>query len=115
YAEALNLDPDDPTAYYNRGTALIQKDSLDEALIAFDAAIKLDPAFLDAYRAATHVHAQRHQWDRALDLWDRYLAHQPQNGRANFERSIIRRAKGDTQGFLRDLQQACAFGHQAAC
>ena len=115
YAEALNLDPDNPTAYYNRGTALIQKDSLDEALIAFDAAIKLDPAFLDAYRAATHVHAQRHQWDRALALWDRYLAYQPQNGRAHFERSIIRRAKGDTQGFLRDLHQACAFGHQAAC
>ena len=51
--EALNLDPDDPKAYYDRGTALIQKGSLDEALIAFDAAIELDPTFLDAYRAST--------------------------------------------------------------
>ena len=115
YAEALNVDPDDSKAYYNRGTALIHKDSLDEALIAFDAAIKLDPAFLDAYRAASHVQAQRQQWDRALALWDGYVAHQANNGRAYFERSIIRRSKGDTQGFMRDLQQACALGHQAAC
>ncbi len=115
YAEALNVDPDDPKTYYNRGTALIQRKSFDEALIAFDAAIALDPTFLDAYRAATHVHAQRHQWDRAIGLWDGYLAYQPTNGRAHFERAIIRRAKGDTQGFMRDFRQACAFGHQAVC
>ncbi len=115
YAEALNLDPDDPEAYYERGTALIQKEALDEALIAFRAAIELDPTFLDAYGAATQVHAQRHQWDQALALWDRFLAQQPQNGRAHFERSVVRRAKGDTKGFLHDLQQACTFGHQPAC
>ena len=115
YAEALNLDPDDPKAYYDRGTALMRKNSLDEALIAFHAAIDLDPAFLDAYGAATQVHMQRHQWDQALALWDRYVAHQPKNSRAHIERSVIRRAKGDTQGFLHDLQQACASGHQPAC
>jgi tetratricopeptide (TPR) repeat protein len=115
YAEAINLDPDDPIAYYDRGTALILKQASDEALIAFQAAISLDPTFLDAYGAATQVFAQRHQWDQALALWDRYLAHQPQNGRAHFERSIIKRAKGDTQGFQHDIQRACAFGHQAAC
>ncbi|MBI4001439.1 MAG: ankyrin repeat domain-containing protein [Nitrospira defluvii] len=115
YAETLNLDPDDPIAYYDRGTALIQKEALDEALIAFHAAIDLDPTFLDAYGAATQIHMQRHQWDQALALWDRYLVRQPQNGRAHFERSIIRRAKGDTQGFMHDLQQACASGHQPAC
>jgi predicted RNA-binding Zn-ribbon protein involved in translation (DUF1610 family) len=115
YAEALNVDPDDSWAYYNRGTALTQKGSLDEALIAFDAAIRLDPTFFDAYRVASHVQAQRQQWDRALDLWDGYVAHQAKNGRAYFERSFIRRSKGDTQGFMQDLQQACALGHQPAC
>jgi ankyrin repeat protein len=115
YAEALNLDPDDPVAYYNRGTALIQKEAPEEALIAFDAAIGLDPTFLDAYGAATQILSQRQQWDQALALWDRYLGHQPQNGRGHFERSVIRRATGDTQGFLHDIQRACAFGHQAAC
>jgi tetratricopeptide (TPR) repeat protein len=115
YAETLNLDPDDPMAYYNRGTALMQKQAAEEALIAFRTAIGLDPMFLDAYGAATQVFAQRQQWDQALALWDRYLAHQPQNGRAHFEQSIVRRAKGDTKGFMRDLQQACTFGHQPAC
>lgn len=115
YAEALNLDPEYPEAYYNRGTALIQQGAQDEALVAFHAAIQLDPAFIDAYGAMTAVHAQRRQWDQALTLWDGYLAQQPQNGRAHFERSVIRRAKGDTKGFMHDLQQACAFGHQPAC
>lgn len=115
YAEALNLDPDDPITYYDRGTALIQKETPEEALIAFHAAIDLDPTFMDAYGAATQVHRQRQQWDQALALWNRYIAHQPQNGRAHFERSVIRRAKGDAQGFLQDLQLACASGHQPAC
>jgi Tfp pilus assembly protein PilF len=115
YAEALNLDPDDPLAYYERGTALMHKQAPEEALIAFQAAIGLDPTFLDAYGAATKVLSQHQQWNQALGLWDRYLAHHPQNGRAHFERSVIKRAKGDTQGFLRDIQLACAFGHRPAC
>ncbi|MGC3973356.1 MAG: ankyrin repeat domain-containing protein [Nitrospira sp.] len=115
YAEALNLDPDDHESYYGRGTVLLQKDAPDEALIAFHAAIRLNPTYLDAYRAAASVHSARGQWDQALTLWDQFLTHQPQNGRAYFERSIVKRGQGDSAGFLQGLQQACALGHQAAC
>lgn len=94
---------------------MIQKRAPDEALIAFHAAIQLDPLFIDAYGGMTAVHAQRRQWEQAITLWDGYLAQQPQNGRAYFERSVIRRAQGDTKGCLHDLQQACTFGHQPAC
>lgn len=115
YAEALNLDPDDHEAYYGRGTALLQKNAPDEALIALHAAIRLNPTYLDAYSAAASVHTSRGQWDQALRLWDQLLSHQPQNGRAIFERSIVKRGKGDSAGFLQGLQQACALGHRAAC
>jgi tetratricopeptide (TPR) repeat protein len=115
YAEALNLDPDDDEAYYGRGTALLEKNAPDEALIAFDATIRLNPTSINAYRAATSVYTIRGQWDQALVLWDQFLAHQPQNGRAHFERAIVKRGKGDSTGFLQGLQQACALGHQAAC
>ena len=115
YAEALNLDPDDADAYYGRGTALLQQDASDEALIAFHAAIRLNPTYIDAYSTATSVYTTRQQWNQALALWDQFLAQQPQNGRAHFERSIVKRAKGDSAGFLQGLQQACALGHQAAC
>lgn len=115
YAAALNLDPDYPEAYYSRGTALIQKEAYDEALIAFQAAIQLDPTLIDAYSASSRIYAERRQWDQAMVLWDRFLAQQPQNGRAHFERSVLKRAQGDTKGFLQDLRQACAFGHQPAC
>ncbi|HQV46181.1 MAG TPA: ankyrin repeat domain-containing protein [Nitrospira sp.] len=115
YAEALNLDPDDPEAYFDRGTALLEKDSPDEALIAFQAAIRLNSTFIEAYSAAASVHIARRQWDQALALWDRFLALRPQDGRAHFERAIVRRAKGDSKGFLQELQQACTFGHRAAC
>ena len=115
YAEALNLDPDDYEAYYGRGTALLQKDAPDEALIAFQAAIRLNPTYMNAYSAAASVYTVRRQWDQALILWDQFLAYQPQNGRAHFERSIVKRGKGDSAGFLQGLQQACAMGHQAAC
>lgn len=115
YAEALNLDPDDYEAYYGRGTALLQKDAPDEALIAFQAAIRLNPTYLNAYSAAASVYTVRRQWDQALMLWDQFLTYQPQSGRAHFERSVVKRGKGDSAGFLQGLQQACALGHQAAC
>jgi hypothetical protein len=115
YAAALNLDPDYPEAYYSRGTALIQKEAYDEALIAFQAAIQLDPTLIDAYSASSRIYAERRQWDQAIILWDRFLARQPQNGRAHFERSVLKRAQGDTKGFLQDLGQACTLGHQPAC
>lgn len=115
YAEALNLDPDDDEAYYGRGTALLDKHEPDEALIAFHAAIRLNPTFLNAYSAAASVYSARRQWDRALALWDQLLAQQPQNGRAHFERAVVKRGKGDSAGFLQGLQQACTLGHRAAC
>lgn len=115
YAEALNLDPDDPEAYFDRGTALLEKDSPDEALIAFQAAIRLNSTFIEAYSAAASVHVARRQWDQALALWDRYLAQRPQDGRAHFERAIVKRSKGDSKGFLQELQQACTFGYRTAC
>lgn len=115
YAEALNLDPDDYESYYGRGTALLHKDSPDEALIAFHATIRLNPTYINAYSAAASVHTMRGQWDQALNLWDQFLIHQPQHGRAYFERAIVKRGKGDSAGFLQGLQQACTLGHQAAC
>lgn len=115
YAEALNLDPDDYEAYYGRGTALLQKHEPDEALIAFHAAIRLNPTYFEAYSAATAVYTARQQWRLALALWDQFLTQQPQHGRAQFERAIVKRAQGDSAGFLEGLQRACALGHVAAC
>ena len=115
YAEALNLDPDDYESYYGRGTALLHKDSPDEALIAFHATIRMNPTYINAYSAAASVYTMRGQWDQALNLWDQFLIHQPQHGRAYFERAIVKRGKGDSAGFLQGLQQACTLGHQAAC
>ena len=115
YAEALNLDPDDPKAYYDRGTALMRKNSLDEALIAFHAAIDLDPGVSGCvWRGYPSPHATS-PVGPGSGFVGSYLADQPKNSRAHIERSVIRRAKGDTQGFLHDLQQACASGHQPAC
>lgn len=115
YAEALNLDPDDYEAYYGRGTALLQKHEPDEALIAFEAAIRLNPTYFEAYHASASVYTVRRQWGQALALWDQFLVQQPQHGRAHFERAIVKRAQGDSPGFLEGLQRACTLGHEAAC
>lgn len=115
YAKALSLDPDDDETYYGRGTALLQKDELDEALIAFEAAIRLNPTYFEAYHATASVYTARQQWGQALALWDQFLARQPQHGRAQFERAVVKRAQGDSTGFLEGLQRACALGHEAAC
>jgi ankyrin repeat protein len=115
YADALAVDPENPGAYLNRGITLIRKGSYDEALIALEEAIRLDPTLLEAYTHLALIYSQRKQWAEAVALWDGFLARQPSNGRAYYERSSFRRAGGDVKGFMDDLQKACMFGYRKAC
>jgi tetratricopeptide (TPR) repeat protein len=116
YAEALNLDPDDPEAYFDRGTALLEKDSPDEALIAFQAAIRLNSTFLEAYSAAASVHNRPPTVGPGLSLVGADTWHNGHRTAAPIlnERSSNGR-RGTSKGFLQELQQACTFGHRAAC
>lgn len=49
YDKAIELNPNDAVAYYNKGNALNKLKRYEEAIAAYDKAIELDPYYTDAY------------------------------------------------------------------
>lgn len=63
----LELDPDNPQAYYYRGMAYGQLQQLEQALEAFVTAGELSPGYTDAHVWATRLAGQFQNWDLAWD------------------------------------------------
>ena len=51
----LEVDPDNPTVWFDRGRILVAERRYAEAYISFDRAVKLDPQLEEAKRARTDV------------------------------------------------------------
>ncbi len=79
---ALEMDPTLPAAHFQRGTALVMLDRIDDAIAAFDRARELDPleARYALAGASTMVEAER--FPEATERLRELLIHHPWFGRA---------------------------------
>lgn len=66
--EAEKFNPEDPRIKNLYGLIYLGKRMLDEAQKSFEAAIKLDRGFSDAYLHLAIVHMERENWRRAIEL-----------------------------------------------
>jgi tetratricopeptide (TPR) repeat protein len=62
-----------------------------------------------------YILASQGKWDEILDIWNRFLALEPNNAEAYFERAGTHKHKGDMDSALADLDRACDLGKQEAC
>ncbi|MBI4301481.1 MAG: tetratricopeptide repeat protein [Chloroflexi bacterium] len=60
--KTIELDPRDARAYYNRGTAYLDKEDSDRAIQDLTKAIELNPRFTQAYvnRSAAYLDKRGH-------------------------------------------------------
>ena len=65
--------------YYKKGIALVALDREKDALQAFEACLRLDPFYLDAYERMSRVYLYRHEQEdeKALAVFDRALSVYP--------------------------------------
>lgn len=77
FTRSLELNPNDPEAYNNRGLTYARgKNLLDKAIFDFTKAIQIDPGFADAYNNRGIAHSKKSEakqmacsdWKRACDL-----------------------------------------------
>jgi tetratricopeptide (TPR) repeat protein len=70
FTEAIRLNPNFASAYYNRGRAYSMKDDRDRAIADYTEAIRLDPNKADAYyfrgNALGYSFYDKHDYDRAI-------------------------------------------------
>lgn len=122
YADAIAaydaLQPEagrDALLTYWRGMAHWQLGQVDLALRDFRRTIELEPANFDAHRNADRILTQQQRWDEILALWNPYIAKNPGNAKAYFERAGTNFHKGDRAAAQADAARACELGKQEAC
>ena len=77
FDKVVELDPDDPSAWNNRGAILEILDRVGESLVSYDKALELDPD--SAFAWNNRGHALRHlgRFEEALLSWDKALEFEP--------------------------------------
>ena len=105
YTSSIKVHPDNPKAYYHRGSIYGKSGRLSEAISDMDNAIRYDKAFTQAYinRAIAKAMIKDHRG--ALADLDWVLARE-KNGEAYLNRGILKNELGDYAGAIPDFQEA---------
>lgn len=65
FMDALKRDSNDGRAHYGLGLALAGKGHPDQALIAFERAVKITPDFAPIYQSRAEIHEEAERWEEA--------------------------------------------------
>lgn len=110
--------PDHALAHYNLALLLKRVDRVDEAVVAAERAIAIDPR-PEVHLALGTLHFQRGDLDRALRAFDAATSANPRLADAWVQRGMVLKARGDLAGAAAALRRAVAarpgaWGPQAA-
>lgn len=92
---ALGLNPDSGSAYLIRGVILTRQDRLDQAIIAYNRALALDPAYPYAFQNLSDIYRQKKDFAAALKAADDGLKLAPKDTNLLFSRAFALHATGD--------------------
>ena len=102
---ALQLAPQDPEIWIDRGQTLATARNYKEAVADFDRAVQIDPERADAYLFRASAQRYLEQFDRARQDIDKALKLVPTDPDALVERGIIKRLTNDNAGARADWLQ----------
>ena len=105
-ANAIHLDPNSQSAYYNRALILLQRGEFNQALADLNEAVRCDPKSVDALIVRGLCRVAMNDLDRALASFDGAIVTAPFNAMAYIQRSKLYSRKGERDKQERDYQQA---------
>ncbi len=118
YAKAVNLfnqgirlDPQKADNYYYRAKAQIDSGRFAGVETDLKKAIKLAPDEFTYYLLMDYVLAKKKRWDEIISYWDRYIARNPDHGRAYVERGGTYYHKGDIHSAVKNAKIAADLGN----
>lgn len=106
YQQSIEINPNQPAAYNNRGIALYYLQRADEALKNYDHAITLNPGYAQAYYNRGIALNSMQRWDEALVSYDHAIALNPAYIEAHYNRGLV-------LNHLKRLDEALASYDQA--
>lgn len=106
YTEAIRLNPNFATAFFNRGLIRREKNNFDGAIADYTEAIRLNPNFAEAYSSRGLVRYKKNDMGGAIADYTEAIYHDPYNVIAYFNRGLVRREQGDMESAIRDYTEA---------
>ena len=106
YERAINLNPNNPVPYNNRGVALAYLDESQQAISAFNEAIRLNPKYSEAYYNRGTVYDRLGQQQMAMRDYSKAISLNRKYAEAYYNRGILRYDSQDRNGAIADLQKA---------
>jgi len=106
YNEALDLKPDFPPAFYNRGSAYSQLGQYERAIEDYDRALELEPDDHIALNSRGIAYGRLGQYERAIQDYDKALELEPDSPQALNNRGLDRAYLGQYERAIQDLNRA---------
>ena len=89
YDEAVERNPQNPEAYFNRGNAWFLKGEYDKAIADFTEAIALNPQDVAAYHDRGSAWAQKGEYEEAIADYNKAIELEPQNPQIYTNRGTV--------------------------
>ncbi len=88
YDWAIQLNPNDPVAYYNRGLAYSDLQKHEKAIEDYDRAIELNSKYDDAYYNRGNTYHELQRYEKAIEDYDRAIELNPEYSLAHSNREL---------------------------
>ena len=106
--QAIDINPNNPGFYSNRGIALHKLKKLESAVASFDQAIALEPNFAVAHNNRGNALMELKQFEAALASYDQAIATKPDYAEAYYHRANALTELGQLESAVADYDQAIA-------
>ena len=106
FTQAINLDPNNAAAYWERGRAYRQMGDNDKAMADYIQAIRINPKHARAYNSRGTAYLDKRDYDRAIEDFTQAIRIDPNLDIAYNNRGIAYRNKNDYDRAIEDYTQA---------
>ena len=114
YDEAIQMEPENPKAWFGRGAALAKLQQLEAAIVAYEKAIQIKPDFSEAWFGKGAALAKLQQLEAAIAAYEKATQVKPDFFLAWFGRARSYALQGNLESMLESLQQALQLNHEKA-
>src|SRR5208283_97365 len=97
YNKAIELNPKDADAYYNRGNAYKVLRNFKQAISDYNKAIELDPKDADAYRNRGIAYKVLGNFEQAINDYSKAIELDPKDADAYYNRGVVNQASGNLE------------------
>lgn len=103
--QATLLDPRNPDGFYALAGVYGRQGNLEQAILAYDSVIRLNPKHVLALTSRGYARANRREYDLAIADYDRALKFNPRHSEARRLRGIAYARKGDQLRAIAEFDQ----------